>query len=248
MNFRRRLPLDALPASTAAGTRIYAVGDIHGHLDLLDRMLDAIDADLVARPHERPELIFLGDYVDRGPSSAGVVHRLVEVTETYGAACLMGNHEAVLAAFLADPGVFEHWRAMGCLPTLRSYGISLDGFPSHYEAEAASADLNHNLPDRHRSFLRNLPLTRVSGDYFFVHAGIRPKVALNRQSKKDLLWIRDEFGSWTDPFEKFVVHGHTPVPAPDVRSNRINIDTGAYATGRLTCLILENDKRWLMQT
>ncbi len=234
--------------SIEAGKRIYAIGDIHGRLDLLDRMLDAIDSDLLVRPHQQPRLVFLGDYIDRGPQSAGVVHRLIEVTETYDAVCLLGNHEALLVDFLAEPRVLDHWRAVGGLTTLLSYGVAPGLSPAADEASKMSADFNANLPASHRRFLLERPMTETSGDYLFVHAGLRPNCPLARQSAKDLLWIRDEFLHHAAPFEKFVVHGHTPVPIPDIRSNRINIDTGAFATGHLSCVVLEGDGRRLMQT
>lgn len=234
--------------SIPAGRRVYAVGDIHGRLDLLDAMLDLIDADLKAQPAAQPQLIFLGDYVDRGAQSAGVIHRLVEVMETYNAICLRGNHEVLFSSFLDQPASFSGWRTVGGLATLSSYGISVPPSPSPTEMEAMAADLAARMPQSHHVFLNNRPYKKVCGDYLFVHAGVRPRQPLARQLEEDILWIRDDFLLSDDPFEKFVVHGHTPVDAPDVRRHRINIDTGAFATNRLSCVVLEGQRRRFIQT
>jgi len=227
------------PPSVPAGTRIYAIGDVHGRIDLLDSLLARIDDNLATAPIERAIHVFLGDYIDRGPNSRNVVDRLIERSRTHEVVCLKGNHEAFILEFLEDPAVLADWRQLGGLPTLMSYGLTP---PSRMESsghEKIAAALRQTMPDEHRKFLSSLQMTFVCGDYFFVHAGVRPGVPLAAQEEQDLLWIRDEFlGSKTD-FGKIVVHGHTPIEAPDIRRNRINIDTGAFASGNLTCLVIE---------
>jgi serine/threonine protein phosphatase 1 len=224
------------------GTRIYAIGDIHGRLDLLDSVLARIDTDMGADPAPNAIRIFLGDYIDRGPDSKRVLDRLVNYCVTQPTICLLGNHEAFLREFLMNPQVLPVWRRCGGLETLSSYGLvpKAEADPQH-QRELAS-EFDKILPSSHREFLSGLKQYFICGDFFFVHAGVRPGICLTKQSEDDLLWIREDFLLSEDYFGKVVVHGHTPVLEPDVRPNRINIDTGAYATGRLTCLVLEGDK------
>ena len=222
--------------------RVYAMGDIHGRVDLLDAMLKRIDADLEKNPVSTGIEVYLGDYVDRGPASREVIDRLVARNRTFRAVFLKGNHEEYLASFVANPAVLEDWQHYGGLQTLVSYGITppIDtGRDGHAKLAVAFDSI---LPDSHRRFLDNLRLSFTCGDYFFVHAGVRPGIPLTKQREEDLLWIRRDFLLCEEEFGKIIVHGHTPVPEPDVRPNRINIDTGAYATGRLTCLRLEEDR------
>jgi serine/threonine protein phosphatase 1 len=223
-------------------TRIYAVGDIHGRCDLIDQLLLDIGADLARRPIARPVVVFLGDYIDRGPESASVLDRLIACNGAYELVCLKGNHEALLLQFLDDPAHFADWIRYGGLCTLLSYGLGpcLNQW-ADVSSEVIAEEFHRALPQSHRLFLAGLGLSYACGDYFFVHAGVRAGVPLDEQSEHDLLWIRDDFLLHEDFFEKIVVHGHTPVAVPEVMPNRINIDTGAYATGRLTCLVLERD-------
>jgi serine/threonine protein phosphatase 1 len=234
------------PPRLPDGVRIYAVGDVHGRADLLDQVLSRIDADLVGASNCRPIQIFLGDYIDRGPSSRMVIDRLIERSRTHEMVCLKGNHETYILEFLHNPAILGEWRQIGGLETLLSYGLrpSLSDDPAK-QMELAGA-LAASLSDHHRQFLRNLLLSFTCGDFFFVHAGVKPGIPLAEQQEKDLLWIRDDFLLCEDGFGKMIVHGHTPVHDPDIRPNRINIDTGAYATGRLTCLIIENDKIFVL--
>jgi serine/threonine protein phosphatase 1 len=220
---------------------VYAVGDIHGRLDLLDALLARIDADLEGHAAEKSLQVFLGDYIDRGEASAQVVDRLIRRGETTPMVCLKGNHEACLLDFLEDPEILGAWARNGGLTTLLSYGIEPGLDPDQGTRASLSAMLAETMPASHSHFLTTLPLTFTCGDYFFVHAGVRPGRSLARQREEDLLWIRDAFLSHEAPFERIIVHGHTPVMEPQVRANRINIDTGAYATGRLTCLRLEGE-------
>jgi serine/threonine protein phosphatase 1 len=223
------------------GVRIYAIGDIHGRADLLDRVLNRIDADLAKNPVSNSVEVFLGDYVDRGPDSRQVLDRLVARKRTHRMVFLKGNHETYLAEFLSNPPILDEWQRIGGLETLMSYGIT----PSINADTAAQARLaaafDQALPESHRQFLGDLQSSFTCGDYYFVHAGVRPGIPLEKQREEDLLWIRREFLLYEKDFSKIVVHGHTPVQQPDIRPNRINIDTGAFATGNLTCLILEDD-------
>lgn len=219
-------------------TRVYAIGDIHGRLDLLERAIAAISRDVDAQGPEALT-ITLGDYVDRGPASRGVIDRLAANPFPTPYVALKGNHEAVFERFLAAAEGGDHWRKFGGLETLHSYGVPVDDMMMGRNFEAAAERLRAALPDAHREFLASLKLSHTQGGYFFCHAGVRPGVALEKQSGTDLLWIREEFLGSTADFGKLVVHGHTPVDHPDVRPNRINIDTGAFITGQLTCIVLD---------
>ncbi|MEJ0095303.1 MAG: metallophosphoesterase family protein [Methylocella sp.] len=232
----------AVPTLVPDGLRIYAIGDIHGRADLLEELLLRIDADLEQNSVADSIQIFLGDYIDRGPKSAGVLEQLIRRGKTHRTLCLKGNHEAYLLDFLHDPATLRPWGQYGGLTTLLSYGLKPSLNSSEEEQANLAAELAQAMPPSHRQFIEALPLSFTSGDFFFVHAGVRPGTPLSRQREDDLLWIRDEFLCHEEPFEKVVIHGHTPVREPEVRENRINIDTGAYATGRLTCLRLERDE------
>lgn len=225
-----------------SGFRVYAVGDIHGRLDLLDGILWKIDQDRLIRPVEQPIEVFLGDYIDRGPDSKGVIDRLVQRRAKHTLICLCGNHEYLLLGSLNDPSQVHRWLINGGGEALRSYGIDL---PSYADPDmlpgAAMREFAEVLPESHRNFFEGLPLTFTCGDYLLVHAGIHPGMPLSEQSQEDLLWIRWPFLMASEPFEKLVVHGHTPVREPELCHNRINIDTGAYATDRLTCLVIDDD-------
>ena len=224
------------------GTRIYAVGDVHGRADLLGPLLTRIDADLGCSPIPQPIQVFLGDYIDRGPHSREVLDLLIARGRTHNLFCLKGNHEIFVDQFLDDPSVLSDWKHLGGISTLLSYGVT-PSVPDEPRAQAAAAEaFRQALPHSHRHFIQGLALSFTCGDFFFVHAGVRPGVPLRKQRQEDLLWIREEFLLHEEEFGKVVVHGHTPAMAPDVRPNRINIDTGAYATGRLTCLVLEGDR------
>jgi serine/threonine protein phosphatase 1 len=227
------------PPSLPDGVRIYAIGDIHGRADLLETTFNCIDADLARNPVPQSIEVFLGDYIDRGPASRQVLDRLIARCRTHGTVFLKGNHETYLMDFLTNPRVLKDWQQLGGLETLMSYGIR----PT-VNADAASqvglaAALKQELPESHWRFLGDLRLSFTCGDFFFVHAGIRPGIALEKQREQDLLGIRADFLLCEDDFGKIIVHGHTPTVEPDIRANRINIDTGAFATGRLTCLKLE---------
>jgi serine/threonine protein phosphatase 1 len=223
------------------GIRVYAFGDIHGRADLLKEMFTVIDADLARNPVHRPIHVFLGDYVDRGPDSAVTLDLLIERGRHFETVCLKGNHEAYMLEVLRDPGKLAEWRKFGGLPTLMAYGLQPSLNPDAEEQIELIQTLAKYMPETHLRFLESLLPSFVCGDFFFVHAGVRPGVPLKEQTEADMLWIRDEFLDSRENFGKFIVHGHTPVREPDIRPNRINIDTGAYATGNLTLLTIQGD-------
>jgi serine/threonine protein phosphatase 1 len=224
------------------GMRIYAVGDIHGRADLVSDLFTRIDAHHAAHPIRKPVQLFLGDYIDRGPDSREVLDLLVARARSTPAVFLKGNHEKYFIDFLSDPSVLDHWQRLGGLETLLSYGLIPSINPTAAMQTQLSAALDRKLPESHREFFRNLQLSFTCGDFFFVHAGVRPGIPLSKQREEDLLWIRYDFLLHEERHEKVIVHGHTPVTRPEVHTNRINIDTGAYATGQLTCLVLEESR------
>jgi serine/threonine protein phosphatase 1 len=226
-------------ASLPDGIRVYAIGDIHGRTDLLTLQLAQIEADELRHRCARSIIVFLGDYIDRGPDSRGTIDLLLACAQMREVVNLKGNHETFIRRFLDAPGSLNDWRSLGGLETLVSYGLRPSLNRSHSDQERLSQEFLEVLPPEHLAFFESLPSSFTCGDFVFVHAGIRPGIALCKQTEDDLLWIRDDFLRHDLPFEKFVVHGHTPVNAPDVRSNRMNIDTGAFATGRLSCVMIE---------
>jgi len=225
------------PGILREGLRVYAIGDVHGCLDRLVSLHWAITADLKANPVAESVLIHMGDYVDRGPDSAGVVWLLTgtvapPVTRRVD---LMGNHEVMMLEALngGNQRAAESWLDNGGFSTLESYHVPSSASPAAW-AEA--------IPLAHRQWLKTRELLHPEDGYLFVHAGIRPGRAISRQRPEDLLWIRDPFLSSHDRHPLVIVHGHTPRPAPDIQPNRIGIDTGAVMGGALTCLVLEKDR------
>jgi serine/threonine protein phosphatase 1 len=226
------------PGRLAPGQRVYAVGDVHGCLDRLEALHELIADDLAARPVGEVVLVHLGDYVDRGPESAGVVARLAAGVPLAGVASvnLMGNHEHMMLSALACTGEAEAiglWLGNGGADSLASWGVPRSAQPREWASY---------LPKPHLLFLRDLAVRHMAGDYLFVHAGVRPGIPIERQSRHDLMWIREPFLSSKEPFGPVVVHGHTPRMEPVVRANRIGIDTGAVMGGALTCAVLEDDR------
>jgi serine/threonine protein phosphatase 1 len=224
------------------GQRLYVLGDLHGRRDLLEDMLARVRDDLAARPHDRPRVICLGDYIDRGPDSRGVIDALIALRDDpLPADFLLGNHDSYVEAYLSDPDWQDrtyHWLhpSMGGAATLASYGVA---DARHAAPAATRAAFAAALPEAHRAFLAACALWRRIGGYVFVHAGIRPGVALAAQSRQDCIWIREPFLSSGADHGFKVVHGHTIVPAPEHWPNRIAIDTGVAKGGPLTCLVLE---------
>ncbi len=243
-----------IDANAPEGMRIYAVGDIHGRLDLLERLLDLIERDGAGRGKAHTVIVFLGDYVDRGRNSKGVASRLIgglpaDVTPVF----LKGNHEDLLLSFLDRPGFGLNWLHNGGDMALLSYGVEVEAIQNAYwngqtGLIEAAASFRALLPDDHLSFYRSLKLCHRAGGYFFTHAGVKPGVALDRQKASDLIWIREEFLSYPHDFGAVVVHGHTPVRAPEDLPNRIGIDTLAFHTGKLTAVGLEGPRRWFLST
>jgi len=220
--------------------RCYVIGDIHGRSDLLDRMVDAITRDIEQNPVAASLTVTLGDYVDRGPDSRGVLDRLAHNPFPTDYVALKGNHEELLETFLTRPAIGPQWRRLGGLETLHSYKVPVADLMVGKGFDEAAQALRQALPAEQSAFLGRLKLSLTVGGYFLCHAGVRPGVPLDNQRAEDLLWIRDEFLSSKVDFGKIVVHGHTPTQSPQVLANRINIDTGAFATGRLTCLVIED--------
>jgi len=232
------------------GRRVYVVGDVHGRDDLLARLHALITEDAAAAGAAGNLLVHLGDYIDRGPSSRQVLDRLAGGPPPgFEAVWLRGNHDDLLVRFLDDGAPPDPWLMNGGVATLASYGIDV-GLPpvEPAAADGLRRDLARRLGPRSLDFLRRLRPSHTVGDYLFVHAGVRPGVKLAEQDPADMMWIRGDFLDWGGHFGRVVVHGHTITPAPVFRPNRIGIDTGAYRTGRLTCLVLEGASQRLLQT
>ena len=237
------------PPRGAEGYRAYAVGDIHGRLDLLEQMLAKIEADIAQRPPSRNLVIFLGDLIDRGPESAGVVERLRSWAPSDARAIfLCGNHEEVLLRVLAgEATILADWLRFGGAECLASYGLSPALLKQQPEEEALAA-IRAAIPAEHQAFVADFADTFRFGDYLFVHAGIRPGIAITAQSRDDLRWIREQFLDDPTDHGLVVVHGHTISANVEERPNRIGVDTGAYRTGRLTAIAIEGAERWFLDT
>jgi serine/threonine protein phosphatase 1 len=231
------------------GARAYAVGDIHGRLDLLDLLIEKIERDIAARPRARNFVIFLGDYIDRGPDSCGVIERLrLWQPERARVVYLGGNHEEVLLRVLrGDEDILPSWLKFGGAECVESYGLDPDSL-RQIDPAAAIELIRAKVPRAHRAFLEDLADTFRFGDYLFVHAGIRPGLGLEEQDRYDLRWIREPFLSDIKEHGFMVVHGHTIVSGVEERPNRIAIDTGAYHSGVLTALAVEGSERWYLAT
>ncbi|HEX5238303.1 MAG TPA: metallophosphoesterase family protein [Sphingomicrobium sp.] len=233
----------------ARGWRAYVVGDIHGRLDLLEAILSKIHRDLGRRHARKTLLVFVGDLIDRGPNSAQVIERLRTYRrEGVRPVFLLGNHEEVLLRILkGDSELISKWRWFGGSECLQSYGAdpaSLTGL----SGEQALAVVRNAIPASHVEFLESFDDSLRFGDFLLVHAGIRPGIEIEQQRQTDLRWIREPF-LFDDTDHGFVVvHGHTITQRVDVRSNRIGIDTGAYRTGVLTALAIENSRTWFLDT
>lgn len=226
------------------GLRVYAIGDVHGRLDLLERMHRLIGDEIAASPARRTVVVHLGDYVDRGPDSAGVVERLLgSPVAAEEIVCLKGNHEDCLLQFLDGGDGAETFLTYGGVETMTSYGVDVAALSERGDFGRLAVAFAAHLPVRHRNFYETLPHSHQIGGYFFCHAGVRPGVPLGQQSPHDLIWIREPFLGSSADFGKVVVHGHTPVEAIVSLPNRINVDTGAVFTGRLSAVVLEGSGR-----
>lgn len=241
----------AEPAQGAvpAGLRVYAVGDIHGRLDLLDDLLERIELDDDGRNPAETLVIFLGDLIDRGPESAQVVQRLLELSQRSGQVrFLLGNHEEVfLKALAGEKGAMPFFLKIGGKETVLSYGVTEDAY-RRASYEELTEQLQQLVPQSHIDFLNAFEDLIELGDYAFVHAGIQPDLPLAQQAPGALRWIREEFLGHHGPLEKVVVHGHTIADDVVERRWRIGIDTGAFSSGKLTAMAFENEARWVLQT
>ena len=239
------------PPPTTGGRLVYAVGDIHGYSAQLRALTREISDDLArSRPNERPLLVFLGDYVDRGPDSRGAIDMVLalEADGPFEVVALKGNHEDALLRVLTDEDFGPNWIRNWGRATLQSYGVEVPA-PGLEASETArvQTQLAAALPPDHHDFLRRCVMSRTVGDYLFVHAGVRPGVPLNAQEDGDLLWIRYDFLESDEDFGKVIVHGHTPSDEPERKANRIGIDTGVYYSGVLTAVRLEGTDQRILQ-
>ncbi len=225
------------------GTVVYAIGDVHGRLDLLEKMHDTIATETVGRDWR---IVHLGDYVDRGPHSSGVMDLLANwAAADSRVLALAGNHDLGFLDFLARPEPAGLFASYGGVQTAQSYGVPLDlndaqGFGLSARALAVA------VPQSHKDFLAALRFSVAFGDFFFCHAGIRPGIALDVQDKADLIWIRGDFHRYRELHPKVIVHGHTPVAEPEVLPNRVNVDTGAFSSGRLSALVIDGAQKRLL--
>lgn len=254
-SFFRSKPQPVAASASTGGRVVYAIGDIHGHLDLLDDLLDMIARDFAGlKRADRPVLVFVGDYVDRGPASREVVDRLIALVTAsaqqggFEVRALMGNHEQTMLSFLDNAEAGAAWIEFGGGETLTSYGVTRPVGRVDQDAwRDIQAHFQAQVPAGHVAFLQGLELSARYGDYFFVHAGVRPGVPLDRQTPEDLMWIRNDFLTQPHKLPCVVVHGHTPDEEPFIGPDRINIDTGAYATGVLTAVRLIDGAPFILQ-
>lgn len=245
--FRKDPVLPEVLPAVPPGERVYAIGDIHGRSDLLDDLLIQISADAEAREPMPTSLILLGDLIDRGPDSAGVVERatVLEGSRFYA---IMGNHEEVfLAALGGDESALSLFERIGGVATMRSYGLGEEVFES-FVGDRLVEQMVAAVPKAHRDFFARMQSHVAIGDYLFVHAGIRPDIPFEEQTASETRWIRKPFLEYAHYYGMMIVHGHSISYEPELRDNRIGIDTGAYQTGRLTALGLEGTDRWLLHT
>jgi serine/threonine protein phosphatase 1 len=253
MSFFRKLsrrPAAQRPVPRGAReARLYAVGDIHGCLDLLDSLLRLIEEDMASRAPMKTYIVFLGDLIDRGPASAGVVERLLHFRPAGATPIfLAGNHEEIFTRVLdGESEILADWLKFGGAECLESYGVD-PAVLKRMEPAAAVEQVRAQVPRAHVDFIESFADTFRFGDYLFVHAGIRPGIELAEQDQFDLRWIREPFLSFDDQHGLVVVHGHTIVQEVEERANRIGLDTGAYRSGVLTALAIEDEARWYLST
>ena len=231
-------------SSTKPGQRIYAIGDMHGRIDLHAALMDMIVADAASTKERDLVLIYLGDYIDRGPASDQIIETLIaSPPDGFRVRYLRGNHEDMLLQFIDGINNTDVWLNNGGEQTLVAYGCASTGNPRQ-----TRLDLRTKLPASHLAFFRSLKTMHQEGDYLFVHAGLRPGIPIEQQSDADMMWIRTAFLQSTENFGKFVIHGHSIQPEPEIRHNRIGIDTGAWRTDVLTCLVLDGEERKFLST
>ncbi|EXL05295.1 metallophosphatase [Brucella anthropi] len=226
--------------------RLYAIGDVHGRLDLLQDMHGLIRADLDHRPAHDWRIIHLGDYIDRGPRSKEVLDFLIDVSRRdKRVISLLGNHDDGFLTYLATGDVAGIFALHGGIDTARSYNVEVD-FTDADSARLGHAALVKAVPQTHIDFIRAMPRSVAFGEFFFCHAGINPAVPLDAQDPEELIWIRTAFLKWTEPFEKVIIHGHTPQSAIDIQPNRVNLDTYAWRSGQLSAIVINgSEKRFI---
>lgn len=234
------------PAAAPPGERVYAVGDVHGRLDLFSALANAIEADDRARAPADTTIVLLGDLIDRGPHSAEVITAARKWRERRKVRILGGNHEEMFLLAFEDIDVFRHFWRFGGEETLTSY-LADPAVLTGTDMEEAHAIFRASVPPEDLQFVAGFEESIAIGDYLFVHAGIRPGIALDEQVPADLRWIREPFLSSRHRHGAVIVHGHTIIDEPEIRANRIGIDTGAYMSGRLTALGLDGTSRWLIE-
>ncbi|MBX7483190.1 metallophosphoesterase family protein [Qipengyuania qiaonensis] len=228
------------------GERFYVIGDIHGRCDLFDALIAAIEKDDRKAGQADSTVVLLGDLVDRGPESARVIETARKWGKRRRVRYISGNHEEMFLESFGDKEMLRHFLKHGGRETLLSYGIKRKRY-NELTIKELQIELNELVPKKHRKFLQDMEDIVIAGDYVFVHAGINPKRRLEDQKKSDLRWIRERFLRHREPFSHVVVHGHTIFEEIEHNSNRIGIDTGAFRTGNLTALVLEGDKRRIIQ-
>ncbi len=242
-SLQQALPLPALPR----GERVYAIGDIHGRYDLFCRLMRMIEEDAARRGAAETQIVILGDFIDRGSGTAKVIAVLSALRAGAGLIVLKGNHEAALIEGLhGNPAALASWIEFGGDETLRSFGATDDDIWPADPGQLA-ANVRAIIPARVIRWLSGLALSHRAGAYLFVHAGVRPGVALADQRPEDLIWIRDEFTGSTADHGAIVVHGHSISERVNILPNRIGVDTGAYCTGRLSAVGLESDEIWTLE-
>jgi serine/threonine protein phosphatase 1 len=230
------------PYQTHAGERVYAIGDIHGQFRQLEILFQAIIQDLKREPPPQYRIICLGDLVDRGERSRDVIQLLIDLSQDFPLTILRGNHEDMLLRAIDEPSYLLEWRKYGGLETMASYRVNAAPLMQGKNVDIVHQSFKEKFEANHRRFIEHMPFYHISADYFFCHAGIKPGQPLSQQDPIDLLWIRDEFLESQLAHGKMIVHGHTSVESVDIRPNRINVDTGAYLTGRLSCVVLQDQK------
>jgi serine/threonine protein phosphatase 1 len=251
--FLSRFSSKAAPPQTfqmEENTRIYAVGDIHGRHDILRQMMQQIEEDAAQAADGTTVVeIFLGDYIDRGPDSRKVIETLIQPSpHGHERLCLRGNHEQSMLNFLEDPTRLRPWVQYGGYATLLSYGIEMPVVADENSGNFIHAELCQKLPREHFDWLNALPHQHIRGDYFFAHAGVNPSRPLDAQEPEELMWIRDRFLNHSAPFSHHIVHGHTPMAAPETLPHRTNLDVSAAETDQLACLVIEGTERRLLLT
>lgn len=233
--------------SVPEGVRLYAIGDIHGRADVLEALLCEMQRDAADFDGERIIQVFLGDYIDRGMQSREVINLLLAPpADGVERIFLRGNHEQTLLDFLHNPAVLRDWMQYGGLPTLASYSVSVPANILQNAAEELQASFAQALPEQHLRFFEDLRVDYTIGDYYCVHAGVRPHIALSKQIEKDKLWIREPFLSHTKPFEKYIVHGHSPLEVAEIWPNRANLDVNNAPQPTLSALRVQGAQRSLI--